>query len=216
MATTKTTITTRAMRPSVRPITALTTSGTTRATSTSPSTTPMTMLTSTIAWCTPCVERARRAHSFTLDVVSHLIGSSPESFHIHPWSSSSSRTLCDSFLPFYFHLFLPVLTFYFLTPSCTLSSTTRSSWKACATPPTRRARRPTTSPLPLTGYEPNLLTFGELNDSSVPFSFMIPSSDQDMDDVTLGKLLTEAHRGQADYCEPEGMSVSQWISQQVF
>ena len=59
-----------------------------------------------------------------------------------------------------------------------------------------------------TGYEPNLLTFGELNDSSVPFSFMISSSDQDMDDVTLGKLLTEAHRGQADYCEPEGMPVS--------
>ena len=37
---------------------------------------------------------------------------------------------------------------------------------------------------------------------------MIPSSDQDMDDVTLGKLLTEAHRGQADYCEPEDMYVS--------
>ena len=61
----------------------------------------------------------------------------------------------------------------------------------------------------LTGYEPNVLTFGELNDSSVSFSFMVPSSDQDVDDVTLGKLLTEAHRGQADYCEPEGMSVSQ-------
>ena len=30
-----------------------------------------------------------------------------------------------------------------------------------------------------------------------------------MDDVTLGKLLTEVHRGQADYCEPEGVSVSQ-------
>ena len=30
-----------------------------------------------------------------------------------------------------------------------------------------------------------------------------------MDDVTLGKLLTEAHRGQADYCEQEGVSVSQ-------
>ena len=58
----------------------------------------------------------------------------------------------------------------------------------------------------LTGYEPKVLTFGELSDSSVPFSFMVPSSDQDMDD---GKLLTEAHRGQADYCEPEGMSVSQ-------
>ena len=50
----------------------------------------------------------------------------------------------------------------------------------------------------LTGYEPNLQTLGELNDSSVPFSSMIPSSDQDMDDVTLGKLFTEAHRGQAD------------------
>ena len=37
-----------------------------------------------------------------------------------------------------------------------------------------------------------------------------------MDDVTLGKLLTEAHRGQADYCEPEGMSVSQSSSSVVF
>ena len=37
-----------------------------------------------------------------------------------------------------------------------------------------------------------------------------------MDDVTLGKLLTEAHRGQADYCEPEGMSVSQSSSSAVF
>ena len=61
----------------------------------------------------------------------------------------------------------------------------------------------------LTGYESNLLTFGELNDSSVPFSFMIPSSDQDMDDLTLGEMLTAAHRGQVDYCGPEGMSVSQ-------
>ena len=30
-----------------------------------------------------------------------------------------------------------------------------------------------------------------------------------MDDVTLGKLFTEAHQGQADYCEPEGVSLSQ-------
>ena len=30
-----------------------------------------------------------------------------------------------------------------------------------------------------------------------------------MDDVILGKLLTETHRGQADNCEPEGMSASQ-------
>ena len=37
-----------------------------------------------------------------------------------------------------------------------------------------------------------------------------------MDDVTLDKLLTEAHRGQADYCEPEGVSVSQSSSSVVF
>ena len=30
-----------------------------------------------------------------------------------------------------------------------------------------------------------------------------------MDDETLDKVLTEANRGQADYCEPEDMSVSQ-------
>ena len=30
-----------------------------------------------------------------------------------------------------------------------------------------------------------------------------------MDDLTLGKMLTAAHRGQVDYCVPEGMSVSQ-------
>ena len=61
----------------------------------------------------------------------------------------------------------------------------------------------------LTGYEPNFMAFSELNDSSGSFSYIIPSSDQDMDNVTLGKLLTEAHRGQADYCDPEGVSVSQ-------
>ena len=67
-----------------------------------------------------------------------------------------------------------------------------------------------------TGYEPKLLAFDELYDSSVPFSFMIPSSDQDMDDLTLGKLLTEAHRGQADNCVPRGMSVSQSSSSVMF
>ena len=63
-----------------------------------------------------------------------------------------------------------------------------------------------------TGYEPNYMAFSELNDSSGSFSFKIPAADQDVDDLTLGKLLTEAHRGQADYCEPEGVSVSQLSS----
>ena len=61
----------------------------------------------------------------------------------------------------------------------------------------------------LTGYEPKLLAFDELYDSSVPFSLMIPSADQDVDDLTLGEMLTAAHRGQVDYCVPGGTSVSQ-------
>ena len=67
-----------------------------------------------------------------------------------------------------------------------------------------------------TGYEPKLLTFGELNDSSVPFSFMIPSTDQDVDDVTLGEMLTAADRGQVDYSVREGMSVCQSSSSVMF
>ena len=37
-----------------------------------------------------------------------------------------------------------------------------------------------------------------------------------MDDATFGKLLNEAHRGQADYCNPEGVSVSQSSLSVVF
>ena len=44
----------------------------------------------------------------------------------------------------------------------------------------------------------------------------MPSSDLDIDDATLGKLLTEAHRGQADYCDPEGVPVSQSSLSVVF
>ena len=78
--------------------------------------------------------------------------------------------------------------------------------------------------LPLTGYEPNDMEFNngtELNDTerndSVtskftdfqdPLVHFTPSSDQDMDDVTLGKLLAEVHRDCADYRRPEGVCVS--------
>ena len=61
----------------------------------------------------------------------------------------------------------------------------------------------------LTGYEPNDTVSNELVDSQGPFSYITPSSDQDIDDTTLGKLLTEAHREHADYRSPEGMFVSQ-------
>ena len=60
----------------------------------------------------------------------------------------------------------------------------------------------------LTGYEPNDTVSNELVDSQGPFSYVAPSSDQDIDDTTLGKLLTEAHREYADYRSLEGVFVS--------
>ena len=63
-----------------------------------------------------------------------------------------------------------------------------------------------------TGYEPNGHDFNELQNSSVPFSFKIPAADQDVDDLTLGKMLTEAYRGQVDHFVQEGVSVSQLSS----
>ena len=50
-----------------------------------------------------------------------------------------------------------------------------------------------------TGYEPKGHDFDELQNSSVHVSFKIPVGDQDVDDLTLGKMLTEAYRGQVDY-----------------
>ena len=61
----------------------------------------------------------------------------------------------------------------------------------------------------LTGCEPNDTVSNELVDSQGPFSYVTPSSDQDIDDTTLGKLLTEAHREYADYRSLEGVFVSQ-------
>ena len=60
------------------------------------------------------------------------------------------------------------------------------------------------------------MAFSELGDSQGSFSNITPSSDLDIDDATLGKLLTEANRGQADYCDPEGVSVSQSSLSVVF
>ena len=61
----------------------------------------------------------------------------------------------------------------------------------------------------LTGYEPNDMVFNELGNSQGSFSYITQSSDLDIDDTTVGKLLTEAHREHADYRSPEGVSVSQ-------
>ena len=60
------------------------------------------------------------------------------------------------------------------------------------------------------------MVFSELGDSQGSFSYITQSSDLDIDDASLGKLLDEAHRGQADYCDPEDVSISQSSSSVVF
>ena len=94
-------------------------------------------------------------------------------------------------------------------------SSTRRSWKTCATPPTTGGEGSYDVLYLPTGYEPNGHDFNELQNSSVPLSFKIPAADQDVDDLTLGEMLTEAHRGQVD-CVPGGMSVSQSSSSVMF
>ena len=56
----------------------------------------------------------------------------------------------------------------------------------------------------------------ELYNSQGSFSYIAQSSDLDIDDTTLGKLLTEAHREYADYRSPEGVFVSQSSVSVVF
>ena len=117
----------------------------------------------------------------------------------HPWSSSW-RVSCDS-ISLFSVLFSHLELFSELDNPIVMESLRYFAEKE-----SEDTLNAFTSP---TGYEPNLLTFGELNDSSVPFSFMILSSNKDANDVTLGEMPTEAHRGQADCCVPEGVSVSQ-------
>ena len=52
------------------------------------------------------------------------------------------------------------------------------------------------------------MVFNELGNSQGSFSYITQSSDLDTDDTTLGEMLTQAYRGQADYCDPEGVTVS--------
>ena len=116
--------------------------GTTRTTSSSKCTTsaPMTTFTPTIAWCTSCVEIAHRAHCFTADDDTRTPhGSSAEQslghVHVTHGAFSLTRSLPSSFT---FHSCPSLSTS--CTPSCSLSSTTRSSWQVFATPPQKRVR----------------------------------------------------------------------------
>ena len=115
----------------------------------------------------------------TLDDTAHLIGSSPEPHfvihgHIHG-ALSLTRPLPSSFIFPSCHLRL------LLPTSCSLSSTTRSSWQVCATPPQKRVRAPCTPPT-LT-HEPNLLTLRRAQRLGCQSTALHESSDQDVDHV---------------------------------
>ena len=67
--------------------------------------------------------------------------------------------------------------------------------------------------LSFTSYEPNDTEFNDtvpskLIDFQGHLFYGTPSSDQDMDDTTLGKLLAEVHRDYGFFRSPEGVSVS--------
>ena len=213
----KTMATVKAMRTSVRRTTASsqTTTGTTRTTSSSPSTTPMTTLThctctSTDAWRT-CTETARASLFHSLMMTPHTSWLKFRTHFISPSMVIHGAPSLTRLSIFYFHLFLlsvPVFLFHLELFFELHYTIVMANLRCSAAEESEDTLNSFTSH---TGYEPNLLTFGELNDSSVPFSFMIPSTDRDMDDVTLGKLLTAAHRGQVDDCVPGGMSVSQSV-----
>ena len=109
----------------------------------------------------------------------------------HPW-----RVLFDSTSPFFLYFSFLSFSVYFLHNELFLELDNPIVVASLRYSAAEKSEGTLNSFTSFTGYLPNILTFGELNDSSVPFSFMIPSSDQDMDDVTLGEMLTAAHRGQ--------------------
>ena len=136
----------------------------------------------------------------------------------HPHSHPCAFLFDFTFLPFYFDMIFPVL-FHFsflmhleqhteLDNLITMQHNLRTSAKG-----SNDANDVHTS---LTSYEPNDMVFNELGNSQGSFSYITQSPDLDIDDTTLGKLLTEAHREHAYYRNPEGVSVSQSSSSVVF
>ena len=184
------------------------------------STTSTMTRTPTRARCTT-PEHALRARSLrhTLMLVHmHLVAQVLSHFHTHPHGHTCASLLEFTSLTLYFDLSFAVLSLFFplmhfeqhteidnlITMQNLRTSANKGSNDACDVHTS------------LTGYEPNDMVFSELNDSSGSFSYITPSSDLDIDDATLGKLLTEAHREYADYCDPEGVCVSQSSSSVVF
>ena len=112
-------------------------------------------------------------------------------------------SLIFDILPFYFDLSFPVLffSFHFLHHELQTELDNQIAMEILCRSANRESNDAYDVTPSLTGYEPNYMALSELHDSSGSYSYITPSSDQDMNDVTLGKLLIEGHREHADYRE---------------
>ena len=100
-------------------------------------------------------------------------------------SSICVRCLLALIFSFYFPLFLPSL-FLFLTNKKFMANLYNSAKEGVDT----------TDVLSFpTGYDPKAHDFYELLNSPALLSYMTPTADQDVDDLTLGEMLSEAYRG---------------------
>ena len=150
------------------------------------------------------------AHLSTAFHDAHLTfhDSSPEHFHISIHGHHHGAPSLTRFSTFYFYHFLLSVPFFLIH----IELFPELRYTKCMANLRRSATNESEDTLdvfhPLTGYKPKAHDFDELYDSSVSFSLMIPSTDQDVDDLTLGEMLTQAYRGQVDSSVPGGMSVS--------
>ena len=180
--------------------------------------TTLTHCTSTIAWrITTCTEPARIV-SQSLIITLTFLAQVLSAFHLHPWSSTWLSLFDSTFSALYFctfllSVFLSLFFLFYLELSPELLYTKEmENLRHSAANESEDTYDVFNSP---TCYEPKAHGFDELQNSSVPLSFKIPITDHDVDDLTLGEMLTEAYRGQVDYCVPGGVSVSQSVSQSL-
>ena len=119
-------------------------------------------------------------------------GSSPEQTLCHP-RSYPWCVLFDSTSPFFLYFSFLSFSVYFLHNELFLELDNPIVMESLCYSAAEKSEGTLNASHSFTGYEPNVLTFGELNDSSVPFSFMIPSSDQDVDDASGVELVSRAN-----------------------
>ena len=178
--------------------------------------TPMTTLTtgqhstSTIAWrFTSCTSTNSSTECTCFVHFIHIhIGSSSSlvrTFTPSSWPSMWLLSLHLDFLLVPLH-FPPVCCpFHLLPPQRRAEAGAQQ--EDCGKPAPLRGKRGwghLRRPLPPQVMSPTVMTS---TSSSVPLSSKIPNADQDVDDLTFGKILSEAYRGQDDYFVWEGVSI---------